>query len=107
MSDLLDVPWACRKMKEHFAIEAPAAGNVRIAEVRYVGRPDSSTSEREARAIAALPELAAAAEALLHEVGFGRIVFDTPSSERLWAALSAVRGRQINPRPRQWRASDE
>ena len=99
LSDLLAGPWVCRKMAAHYAIEAPAAGNVRVAEVRHVGRPDGSASEREARAIATLPELAAAAEAVLRDVGFGRIVFDTGASTRLWAALSAVHGRQIVPQP--------
>jgi hypothetical protein len=87
-------PWVCRKMKWHYAIEAPSAGNVRVADVRYVGRPDGSTSEREATAIAALPELAAAAENLLHEVGFGRIIFDTTASERLRAVLAQIRGQE-------------
>lgn len=45
-------------------------------------------------------ELADAAEALLREVGFGRTVFDITASERLWAALSAVRGRPVMPQPK-------
>jgi sugar phosphate isomerase/epimerase len=81
--------------------ELPCHG-VRVAEVRYSGRPDGSTSECVARAIEGLPELADAAEALLHEVGFGRIIFDTPASERLWAALSSVRGMRVTPKPREW-----
>jgi hypothetical protein len=92
LSDLLAGPWVCRKMSTHYAIEAPNAGGVRVAEVRHIGRPDGSTSEREANAIAMLPELVAAAENLLHEVGFGRIIFDTPAAERMRAALAATRG---------------
>lgn len=92
LSDLLAGPWVLRKMTTHYAIEALEAGGVRVAEVRHVRRPDGSTSEREARAIAGLPELAAAAEGLLHEMGFGRVIFDTQASERLRAALAVVRG---------------
>lgn len=95
--DVLAGPWVCRKLNTHYAIEAPAAGNVRVAEVRHVARPDGSISKREAVAIAAMPELAAAAEALLRSVGFGRTRFDTEESERLWDALSTVRGRKIVP----------
>lgn len=83
-------PWSYRKARTHFVVEA--ANGVRVAEVRYVGRPDGTTSESAAAAIAALPELAAAAENLLEECGFGRMIFDTQGSERLRAALLAVRG---------------
>lgn len=43
------LPWSYRRMRWNFAIEA--ANGVRVAEVRYVGRPDGSTSEDQAKAI--------------------------------------------------------
>ena len=46
-----------------------------------------------------LGELADAAEELLRDTGFGRSIFDTPASTRLWAALSAVRGHPVAPQP--------
>lgn len=94
MNTLLDSPWVARLKKTHFAIEASGAGNVLIAHVRYIARPDGSTSESEAVAIAALPELVAAAEQLLRDCGFGLFVCETAASERLRAALSIVRGRK-------------
>jgi hypothetical protein len=56
-------PWLYRRMRRHFVIEA--ANGVRVAEVRYCGRPDGSTSETDAASIAALPELLEALRAAL------------------------------------------
>jgi hypothetical protein len=36
-------PWVGRKAKKHFVIEA--ANGVRVATIRFIGRPDGSTSE--------------------------------------------------------------
>ena len=51
-------PWKVRKLTYHFAIDA--AHDVRIADVRFIGRPDGTTSEVEATLIAAAPDLLAA-----------------------------------------------
>lgn len=55
-------PWAHRKMRHHFAIET--ASRTRVADVGFIVRPDGSTSEDDARLIAAAPELLDA----LHQV---------------------------------------
>lgn len=44
-------PWVYRRAITHFVIEA--ANGVRVAEIRFIGRPDGSTSERDARLIVA------------------------------------------------------
>lgn len=45
------LPWSYRRMKRHFVIEA--ANGVRVAEIRFIGRPDGTTSEDDARRIVA------------------------------------------------------
>lgn len=43
------LPWTYRRLRTHIAIEA--ANGVRVAEIRWVGRPDGTTSEGTARFI--------------------------------------------------------
>jgi hypothetical protein len=79
-----------RSMKG-YVFTADVAGQ-HAADMNTLRAAIAAAEAAQAMAIAALPELAAAAENLLHEVGFGRIIFDTPASERLRAALAAMRG---------------
>ncbi len=85
MSDLLYTPWICRKKKLHYVIEAPNAGGVHVAEVKHISRPDGSTSELEANAIAATPDLLAACL----EVANG---YSTHGSEMARAAIIKATG---------------
>ena len=44
-------PWSYRRLNKHFVIEA--ANGVRVADIRFIARPDGTTSEAEAAAIVA------------------------------------------------------
>jgi uncharacterized protein (DUF362 family) len=87
---LAEAPWKCRRMKTHFLVETTRG--IRVAEVRYSKRPDGSTSEAEAAAIALLPEIVSAAQEFLTETGCGRFVVETSGSAKLRAVLDAIGG---------------
>lgn len=48
-------PWHVRTMRPHFAVEA--SNGVRVADVRYIGRPDGTTSVADAALIAEAPAM--------------------------------------------------